>query len=202
MITELFRLKDNESPLPLPDAEIYFSPDFLSREIANNYFERLHEKLPWQQDSLKIFGKILEQPRLTALLSDNGKPYSYSGITMHPGPFPSELLEIKNRIEEKTGEVFTTCLANLYRTGRDSMGWHSDDEKELGQNPVIASVSLGAERMFHLKHKKDPNQRYKIKLPSGSLLLMKGTTQHFWLHQIPKTARTVEPRINLTFRRL
>lgn len=160
------------------------------------------EKIPWQQDSIKIFGKVHPQPRLTALFADNSKPYSYSNITMYPHPFTEELEELKNRIEETTGEEFTTCLANLYRTGKDSMGWHADDEKELGPNPAIASLSLGAERIFHLRHRKDTNQRYKVRLPAGSLLLMAGPTQHFWLHQVPKTSRPVEPRINLTFRKL
>ncbi|GHA39762.1 alkylated DNA repair protein [Salinimicrobium marinum] len=202
MVTELFPLRDPQTPLVLKNSEIYFYQDFFDAASAENYNNSLHNKLPWQQDSIKLFGKVHPQPRLTALFGNNQKPYTYSNITMHPHPFSPELLEIKKRIEEETKEEFTTCLANLYRSGQDSMGWHADDEKELGRNPAIASVSFGAPRMFHLKHKTDPTQRYKIRLPSGSLLLMKGPTQHFWLHQIPKTSRPLEPRINLTFRSL
>lgn len=202
MVIELFPLKNPRSPLLLKDSEIYFYPDLFDAESAEKYFNSLYKNLPWQQDSIKLFGKIHKQPRLTALFANNRKPYTYSNITMHPHPYSPELLEIKKKIEEETQEEFTTCLANLYRSGQDSMGWHADDEKELGRNPTIASVSFGAPRMFHLKHKTDPTQRYKIRLPSGSLLLMKGSTQHFWLHQIPKTSRPLEPRINLTFRRL
>lgn len=202
MVTELFPLEDRRAPLPLKDSEIYFYADFFDEKAAERYFNSLYKNTPWQQDTIRLFGKVHQQPRLTALFGNNGKAYTYSNITMHPSPFSPEVLEIKNKIEEQTIERFTTCLANLYRTGRDSMGWHADDETEVGENPVIASVSLGAERMFHLKHKKDQNERYKIRLPSGSLLLMKGATQDFWLHQIPKTSRPLEPRINLTFRRL
>ncbi|WP_424494581.1 alpha-ketoglutarate-dependent dioxygenase AlkB family protein [Salinimicrobium sp. GXAS 041] len=195
-------ISEKRALLPLKDAEIYFYPHFLAAEVAETYFNFLLNNIPWQQDSIKIFGKTHLQPRLTALFSNNGKAYTYSNITMYPQDFPKDLLALKQKLEIETEEEFTTCLANLYRTGKDSMGWHADDEKELGRNPAIASVSLGAERFFHLKHRKDKNERYKIRLPSGSLLLMKGPTQHHWLHQVPKTSRPLEPRINLTFRKL
>ena len=119
---------------------------------------------------------------------------------MQPHEFTDELLEIKEKIENKTSVVFTTCLLNLYRDGKDSNGWHADDEKELGQNPVIASITLGQERFFHLKHKKKKDLKQKLLLKHGSLLLMEGETQHHWLHQIPKTTRSIGERINLTFR--
>lgn len=202
MIKKLKLPQDQISRLPLKDAEVYFYPHLLNPKKAENYFHQLETKIPWQQDEIRIFGKIHQQPRLTSLFAENQKPYSYSNITMHPHPFSVELLEIKNKIEEVTQEKFTTCLANLYRTGRDSMGWHADDEKELGRYPVIASLSLGQERMFHFKHKKNPEHRFKMNLCSGSLLLMKGTTQYNWLHQVPKTSRPIGPRINLTFRRI
>lgn len=202
MIKELNLPENKVSHLPLMDADVYFYPRFFDKVKAEEYFHLLKEEIRWQQDEIKIFGKVHQQPRLTSLFAVNQKSYSYSNITMHPHPFSAELLDIKNKIEEVTGEKFTTCLANLYRTGKDSMGWHADDEKELGQNPVIASLSLGQERMFHFKHKKNPEHRFKINLNSGSLLLMKGPTQHCWLHQVPKTSRPIEPRINLTFRRI
>ena len=119
---------------------------------------------------------------------------------MQPHPFNKELQEIKSKIETIVNEIFTTCLLNLYRNGQDSNGWHADNEKELGKNPVIASVSFGANRLFHLKHRRESDLKQKIVLESGSLLIMKGSTQHNWLHQIPKTKKKVEPRINLTFR--
>lgn len=156
--------------------------------------------MPWQQDDIKVFGKIYPQPRLTALYSNNGKPYSYSNITMQPHNFTEVLMEIKKKIETKTDVAFTTCLLNRYRHGKDSNGWHADNEKELGENPVIASVTLGQERYFHLKHRTDKDLRQKLLLQHGSLLVMQGATQNHWLHQIPKTTKPIGERINLTFR--
>ena len=185
--------------LNLPDADVRYYPNFLGAKNADSYFTIFRKSIVWQQDDIKVFGKVHPQPRLTALYSSNNKPYSYSNITMHPKAFGPELLQLKEKIEGLAQCEFTTCLLNLYRNGRDSNGWHADDEKELGQNPIIASVSLGAERFFHLKHNTRPN-KLKLLLEHGSLLLMKGETQHFWKHQIPKTARNVGERINLTFR--
>ena len=186
--------------LELPNADITYFPNFLSIEECENYFNIFHKETAWQQDDIKIFGKTYKQPRLTALYGEKGKSYSYSNITMHPKPFTPSLLEIKKRIEEMCDSRFNVVLLNLYRDGNDSNGWHSDDEKELGNNPIIASVSLGAKRKFLLRNKKDKNLRQAIELTNGSLLLMKGETQHFWQHQVPKTKKRVLPRINLTFR--
>ena len=186
--------------LDLPDADIWYYPNFFSMDKASHYFESLKENVPWQQDDIKVFGKTYPQPRLTSLYATNGKPYAYSNITMFPHSFEGELLEIKERVDQATGEVFTTCLLNFYRDGKDSNGWHADDEKELGENPIIASISLGQERHFHLRHKKNKNLKHKILLEHGSLLLMGGSTQHHWQHQIPKTAKKIGERINLTFR--
>ena len=186
--------------LRLPDSSITYFPSFLEPAEADSYFKLFKKKIPWRQDDIKVFGKIYPQPRLTALFGNNAKPYSYSNITMQPHEFTDELLEIKEKIENKTSVVFTTCLLNLYRDGKDSNGWHADDEKELGQNPVIASITLGQERFFHLKHKKKKDLKQKLLLKHGSLLLMEGETQHHWLHQIPKTTRNIGERINLTFR--
>lgn len=186
--------------LPLPEADIVYYPDFFSKTEADGYYQHLLEETPWQQDSITVYGKTYPQPRLTALYGNNGKAYSYSNITMRPHPFSAALISIKNKIETVCEARFTTCLLNLYRNGQDSNGWHADDEKELGQNPVIASISFGGERPFHLKHKNDKTLKYKILLQHGSLLLMQGETQHKWLHQIAKTRQKVNPRINLTFR--
>jgi alkylated DNA repair dioxygenase AlkB len=183
----------------LPDAEIEYYPNFFSFEKANVLFEKLKTEIPWQQDNITIFGQTHLQPRLTALFGD-GKTYSYSNIVMHPHKWNALLMFIKNEIEEVCQENFTTVLLNLYRDGKDSNGWHADNEKELGRNPVIASVSFGVERSFHLQHNSIKEAKLKINLKHGSLLLMKGTTQHFWKHQIPKTTKPIGPRINLTFR--
>jgi len=186
--------------LNLTDSDITYFPNFLGTIESSRYYAVLRKVVPWQQDNIKVYGKVYPQPRLTALFGNNNKPYTYSNITMQPHKFTKELLEMKHKIEALIDVDFTTCLLNLYRNGRDSNGWHSDDEKELGQNPVIASISLGQERYFHLKHKRDLTLKYKMLLKHGSLLLMKGATQHYWQHQIPKTAKAVKERINLTFR--
>jgi alkylated DNA repair dioxygenase AlkB len=189
-----------EIDLKLPDSDILYYPNFLNKIEANQYFETFKNTVAWQQDDIKVFGKVYPQPRLTALYADNNKPYSYSNITMQPYLFTDELLKIKQQIEKKTEAIFTTCLLNLYRDGQDSNGWHADNEKELGENPVIASITLGQERFFHLKHRHDKSFKRKILLEHGSLLLMQGETQHHWLHQIAKTAKPIKERINLTFR--
>jgi len=186
--------------LKLKDADIRYYPNFFNEEESNFYFSQLLHNTKWQQDNITVFGKTYKQPRLTALYASNKNPYSYSNITMHPHVFTKDLLEIKSKIETVIDKNFTSCLLNLYRNGQDSNGWHADNEKELGKNPVIASVSFGANRMFHLKHRINCDLKHKLVLEHGSLLIMKGTTQHFWLHQIPKTKKKVEARINLTYR--
>lgn len=184
----------------LPDADIEYYSNFFDSVRANELFERLKADIPWQQDNITVFGKTHPQPRLTALFGNEGKPYSYSNIVMHPHHWNPLLVFIKEEIENVCPENFTTVLLNYYRDGKDSNGWHADNEKELGRNPIIASVSFGAERSFHLQHNTSKEQKLKIILEHGSLLIMKGATQHFWKHQIPKTAKEIGSRINLTFR--
>jgi len=193
-------LNKMQENLNLKDAEVFYYPNYFTINESMSLFQILTTETLWQQDNIKVFGKTYKQPRLTSLYGSNKRPYSYSNITMYPNEFTSTLLKIKSKIEDTTNEIFTTCLLNQYRDGRDSNGWHADNEKELGHNPVIASVSLGASRMFHLKHRYDKSHKCKLLLESGSLLLMKGTTQHFWLHQVPKTKKQLGSRINLTFR--
>ncbi|MGB5434287.1 MAG: alpha-ketoglutarate-dependent dioxygenase AlkB [Maribacter sp.] len=188
--------------LKLADADITYYPDFIDSQKADAYFAHFRSTIPWQQDDIKVFGKVYPQPRLTALYGAEGKTYSYSNITMQPKLFTGELLEIKNSIEAIAQVEFNACLLNLYRNGQDSNGWHSDDERELGQNPIIGSISLGQERPFHLRHKKNKYMKHKLLLNHGSLLLMKGKSQHFWQHQVPKTTKPIGERINLTFRML
>ncbi len=186
----------------IKDGDLEFYEFFLNKETADNYLNLLVNYSHWKQEKIKLFGREILQPRLTALFGEPGKTYTYSGLRMEPEPFTSALTEIKEKCEEIADKKFNVCLANLYRDGQDSMGWHSDDEKELGKNPVIASVSLGGERIFHLKHRQDPAAKYKIRLQHGSLLVMQGTTQEFWKHQLPKTKKPVSPRVNLTFRKI
>ncbi|QYA25727.1 alpha-ketoglutarate-dependent dioxygenase AlkB [Gramella sp. MT6] len=188
--------------IDLLDADLEYYPDFLEKKKADFFLEHLQKLENWRHDKIKLFGREIYQPRLTALFGEAGKTYTYSGLEMKPDPFTSELDEIRKGCELYCQTNFNVCLANYYRDGSDSMGWHSDDEKELGKNPIIASVSLGAERIFHLKHKKDTTAKHKIRLQHGSLLIMKGTTQEFWKHQLPKTKKQVNPRINLTFRKI
>jgi alkylated DNA repair dioxygenase AlkB len=184
----------------LPDAEIIYFPHFFNTEEADRLFSELKNNSAWQQDEIRVFGKIHPQPRLTALYGEQGKPYSYANITMQPLQWTPVLQKIKESVEHTCQTKFTSVLLNYYRDGKDSNGWHADNEKELGTNPVIASISLGAERVFQLKHNADKECKKNIVLEHGSLLLMKGTTQQFWKHQIPKTTKPIGPRINLTFR--
>ena len=186
--------------LPLLDAEIDYYPSFLGLETSITLFKELEINTPWKEDDIRVYGKVFKQPRLTAFFANNEKSYGYSNISMIPHKFTPILNSLKQKIETATKTTFTSCLLNLYRDGHDSNGWHADDEKELGINPVIASVSLGAERIFHLKHKNNKALKHKLILQNGSLLMMKGATQHHWLHQIPKTKKPIGKRINLTFR--
>ncbi|MBT3668323.1 MAG: alpha-ketoglutarate-dependent dioxygenase AlkB [Opitutae bacterium] len=186
----------------LPDAIIRYYPSFFSSRKSSFILEQLLETIQWKQNTIKIYGKENPIPRLEAWYGDPGKSYAYSGIHMTPIPWTKELKEIKGAIEIESRVKFNSVLINLYRNGKDRVAWHSDDEKELGKNPVIGSVSFGAERIFKLRHKKykSNNLKKSIMLRNGSFLLMKGTTQHHWMHEIPRTAKRIEPRINLTFR--
>ena len=186
--------------LNLPDAEVIYYPHFFDKEEADSIYAELLNEIPWQQDDISVFGKTYPQPRLTALFGNEGKSYSYSNIKMQPHVWNLLLQKIKSKVESVSDTNFTTVLLNYYRDGKDSNGWHADNEKELGTNPIIASVSFGAERIFQFKHNSYKDQKKSIVLEHASLLLMKGTTQHFWKHQIPKTSKPVGPRINLTFR--
>ena len=184
----------------LQDADLEYYPNFFDINKSNELFQKLKTEVPWQQDDIKVYGKVYAQPRLTALYGNEGKPYGYSNIVMQPHNWSPLIMFIKNEIENVCPENFTTVLLNNYRDGRDSNGWHADNEKELGRNPIIASVSFGSERVFQMKHNTIKELKQNIILEHGSLLIMKGTTQHFWKHQIPKTAKPISERINLTFR--
>ncbi|RAJ80404.1 alkylated DNA repair dioxygenase AlkB [Chitinophaga dinghuensis] len=189
----------HENILPV-DGEIYLFPALFDDSTSAELFDLLMQNIQWKQEPVKIMGQEIMQPRLTAWYGDEGQSYSYTGITMHPLRWTKELLFIKKAVEDVSGECFNSALLNLYRDGNDSVGWHRDNEKSLGINPVIGSVSLGESREFSLKHYKEKKWRRKIMLDNGSLLLMKGETQHKWLHSIQKNTAITKPRINITFR--
>lgn len=188
--------------IPVEDGELTYYPAFIPAEECRRTFDALAQDIPWRQEAIKMYGKDIPMPRLTAWIGDPGRSYRYSGVTYEPAAWTTFTAELRDRIEQHIGIRFNTVLANLYRDGRDSMGWHADNEPELGANPTIASISLGAVRRFQLRHKKKPEQRVDLDLEPGSLLVMAGALQHHWRHGIPKTARPVGPRINLTFRNI
>jgi len=190
-----------EQHLPLRDGQLRWWPQAWPREAAARLFEQLRTSLPWRQERLTIFGREHAVPRLVAWHGDPGARYRYSGVLHEPAAWTDALLEIRARVEALSGQRYNSVLANLYRDGRDGMGWHADDEPELGRDPVIASVSLGATRRFRLKHRASGETR-ALELGDGSLLVMAGALQHHWLHSLAKTARAVGPRINLTFREI
>lgn len=183
------------------DGEYIFIQNFFDTDTANKYLKQLLENIEWKQESMNMFGKRIPFPRLTAWYGEEGKNYSYSGVTHQPLPWSKELLEIKQKIEEVSDTSFNSVLLNLYRNGNDSMSWHTDAEPELGRNPIIASINFGDSRNFHLRHMKT-KEKIEIELTHGSLLVMQGELQHHWQHQVPKTKKSSQPRINLTFRRI
>lgn len=199
-MTPRFTYESDAIRLNLPDADIIYYPNFFSSFEADDIYTDMLKNTPWQQDRITLFGKTHPQPRLTAFHGDVGKTLSYSGITMKAHDWTQTLLAIKNKIQTLCDAPFNTVLLNYYRDGKDSNGWHADNESYLGVNPIIASVTFGAERAFHLKHNSLDLPATKIILEHGSLLVMKGSTQHCWKHQIAKTAKPIGPRINLTFR--
>ena len=184
----------------LVGGEVVYLPGFVPMAERAGLFEQIDETTVWRQELIRMYGKEMPVPRLTAWHGDPGRTYSYSQIALEPVPWTGPLLALKSLVEAESGAAFNSVLLNLYRDGRDSVAWHSDDEPELGPRPVIASVSLGAPRRFHLRRKADHGDRVDITLAHGSLLLMAGSTQPEWEHQVPKTATKVGPRVNLTFR--
>ena len=184
--------------LPRDGIVEYFGKVF-SPEESDLLFEELLATSPWQHDEVILFGQKRILSRKVAWMGDEGFSYAYSGTSKSASPWSPALLMIKERIEQQISHCFNSCLLNLYHDGSEGMGWHSDDEKTLGRNPVIASVSFGAERIFKLKHRKS-GEVVSVLLEDSSLLGMKGETQHHWVHTMPKTKKITTPRINLTFR--
>jgi alkylated DNA repair dioxygenase AlkB len=189
--------------LPIPDAEVYYQPQLALPAPAPALLRQLLDGVPWAEQEITVWGKTHLQPRLMAWYGDAQASYTYSGIRLEPLPFSPLLLDLKERVERACDASFNSVLLNYYRDQRDSMGMHSDDEPELGPEPAIASVSLGEERVFVMKHRyKRELDTVRLALASGSLLLMKGPTQANWRHGINKLQRPCGPRVNLTFRRI
>ena len=183
----------------IDNGEFQFYPSFFNKQESDIFLTVLKNTVLWKQESMNMYGKKIDFPRLTSWYGEIDKPYSFSGITLQPNPWTDEILRIKERIEPLSTVCFNSVLLNLYRNGNDSISWHTDAEKELGVNPVIASVNFGATRKFQLRHIKTKG-KLELELSHGSVLIMQGELQHFWHHQVPKTSKTVNERINLTFR--
>lgn len=197
-------LFENEKPSQIisHDGEVTYYPSIFSLEESDQIMLDLIKNIEWKQEPIWMFGKKIMQPRLTALYGDPNINYGYSGITMDVYPWNELLLSIKSKVEALSNTKFTHVLLNYYRNGQDSMGWHRDNEKNLGKNPTIASVSFGVAREFQLRKYESKKDKKSIVLTHGSLLLMQGETQYFWEHQIPKNTKISNPRINLTFRKV
>ena len=187
--------------IPMIDADVKFMRAFYDTLHSEHLKNTLIEETPWRQEKIVLWGKEHLQPRLSAWYGDAGNAYSYSGIKLEPSPWTATLLRIREDIERMTGHCFNSVLLNLYRDEHDSVGWHSDDEIELGKHPAIASLSLGETRIFKLRHKTRKDQKtVLVPLGDGSLLLMTGATQHFWRHAVDKEKKPKGARLNLTFR--
>lgn len=174
---------------------------FFSEEEGKLLFDTLTKEIAWQEKKIKLFGKEVMQPRLVAWYGDEGIAYTYSGVTQYALPWTEALQTTRTKVQTITGQSFNSVLLNLYRDGQDSMGWHSDNERELGKNPIIASISLGENRKFRFRNKTNRDIRYSFDLGGNSLLLMGENTQTYWQHALPKT-QYAEARINLTFRKI
>jgi len=183
------------------NGEYLYIPNFFTKEDSDNYLKSLKNEIAWKQESMNMYGKNVNFPRLTAWYGDNDKPYSFSGITLQPEPWAGVLEQIKVKVEQKTKEEFNSVLLNQYRNGDDSISWHTDAERELGENPTIASVTFGEARVFQMRHI-ETKEKVSLELEHGSLLIMQGELQHYWQHQIPKTKKDKDIRINLTFRKI
>jgi alkylated DNA repair dioxygenase AlkB len=189
--------------LQIEDADIRFARNVALPESDQVLLRKLMDETPWREEKITVWGKTYQQPRLIAWYGDEGQRYAYSGISLEPLPWTKTLLNIREVVQEISNESFNSVLLNYYRDHRDSMGFHSDDERELGPTPAIVSVSLGATRTFVLKHKHRVDVKpVRIALPTGSLLIMKGQTQKNWKHGIDKQKKPSGPRVNLTFRRI
>jgi alkylated DNA repair dioxygenase AlkB len=200
---DLFSAADHLQKIPMPGAEVYYLRNLKLARSHDEILRQLIADTPWRQERVLVWAKEYRQPRLTAWYGDPGCNYSYSGIALAPLTWTDLLQDVKRRVEGAAATAFNSVLVNYYRDNRDGMGFHSDDEPELGARPVIASLSLGEERTLVLKHKTNTLAKpVRLRLLSGSLLLMRGETQRHWKHGVAKESRPCGPRVNLTFRRI
>jgi len=190
----------DDLPLQLQDADLQYLPHWQPSSIADRWLQSLLSETPWEQPVVHLHGRDYPVPRRVAWYGDPQASYGYSGLQHQPLPWTPTLLAIRRQLEQHVAAPLNAVLLNLYRDGQDSMGWHSDDETELGPEPLIASLSLGGVRRFDLRRKGQGRIEHSLNLEHGSLLVMRGSTQHYWQHQVAKTRRPCEPRINLTFR--
>jgi alkylated DNA repair dioxygenase AlkB len=192
-------LKNNILPF---DGEAYLDNQYFSSNEAGAYFNQINQDTEWQQKEIRLFGKLIQQPRLMAWHGDKNITYQYSNLRLVTKPWTPVLTTLKNTIERDLGHTFNAVLLNCYRNGHDYMGWHRDNEKVLGLQPLIVSISFGAKRIFKFRHYYNKQLSEKLELDNGSLLIMQGETQNYWSHSLPKSLRITEPRINLTFRNI
>lgn len=185
-------------------SKIYYKRKIVGEDESNEMYKTLLDnEIEWEKREIKVYGKMFEQPRLISYMANESSlNYKYSGLRLVPKEFTPTVKRIKELVEKESGESFNSCLLNFYRDGRDHVSWHSDNEKEFGKEPTIASFTLGTERDFILKEKKNNDNKVKIKLENGSLLIMSGRTQEEWLHQIPRRVGVKTGRINITFRKI
>ncbi|HBR98454.1 MAG TPA: alpha-ketoglutarate-dependent dioxygenase AlkB [Gammaproteobacteria bacterium] len=200
---DLFATDDTQHWALADDGWLTLHTAVFETHEADQLLMTLKAELDWQQSRIRIAGRELPIPRLNAWYGDADADYGYSGIALAPLPWTPELTTVRQAVQQRCDHGFNSVLANLYRDGQDSVAWHADDEKALGRNPVIASVSLGGTRRFQLKHRRDKTlSRIDLDLPHNSLLVMGGALQHHWVHAVPKTRKPCDARINLTFRRI
>lgn len=202
MTIDLFGSQAGFERVALESADVQLWRDFVEGAKAKRLLEKLIDVTPWRSEEIVVWGKRHPQPRLIAWYGDQGKPYTYSGITMNPLPWTQLLEQVREEVQAVCDVRFNSVLLNYYRDERDSMGLHSDDEPELGPRPTIASLSIGEERVLSFRSKNSTLEPVKVALSSGSLLLMKGETQLNWKHGIAKSSQRMWPRVNLTFRQI
>lgn len=197
---QLFDIEADPKHNHLPyEGTVQYYGKVIQEMVADDYFEKLMQNIAWENDQAIIFGRQITTKRKVAWYGDQAYEYTYSNVNRYALPWTLELLELRQRVEQLTGERFNSCLLNLYHTGEEGMAWHSDDETDLKKNGAIASLSFGAERKFAFKHKQS-KEKVELYLQHGSLLVMKDTTQSHWLHRLPPTKKVSTARINLTFR--
>ena len=193
----------NSSLVKADNLYVEYIENFFDFDQSQLYMKHLTNDIKWKREKIRMWGKEIVTKKRIAWYADEGKSYTYSGSTFYPVQWDEVLLEIKKQVEQHIRFQFNSVLLNEYKSGEVGMGWHSDDEKELGIDPIIASLSFGANRDFIFKHKTDKSfEKIKIHLKSGSLLIMSGSTQHYWKHSLPKRLKVRDPRVNLTFRKI